>query len=73
MCIAVPVVIESIESPWAVASSRGVKLRVNIELVPDVKIGDYVLVHAGFAIEKMDESSAVEGLKIWEELRELMG
>lgn len=71
MCIAIPMKIDSIESPWALVNAGGLKRRINIELTQDVKIGDYVLVHAGYAIQKLEKSQAEEDLKLWKEIAEL--
>ncbi len=46
----------------------GVKREVRLDLLPDVKVGDYVLIHTGFAIEKVDEETAREILSAWDEL-----
>lgn len=71
MCIAIPMKIDSIESPWALVNAGGLKRRINIELTQDAKIGDYVLVHAGYAIQKLEKSQAEEDLKLWKEIAEL--
>jgi hydrogenase expression/formation protein HypC len=52
MCLAIPGKIVEIDGEKAIADFHGVKKEINITLVP-VKIGDYVMVHAGFAIEKI--------------------
>ena len=49
----------------------GIRREVRLDLLPDVKIGEYVLVHTGFAIEKVDEERAREILSAWEELWKL--
>ncbi|HOM95788.1 MAG: HypC/HybG/HupF family hydrogenase formation chaperone [Candidatus Methanofastidiosa archaeon] len=67
MCLAVPGKIEKIKDNVGVVDFNGVKREVRLDLV-DVKIGDYVIVHTGFAIEKMDEKDALESLDIWKEL-----
>jgi len=46
----------------------GVKREVRLDVLPDVKVGDYVLIHTGFAIEKVDEETAREILSAWDEL-----
>lgn len=53
MCLAIPGKIKKINGQLATVDFRGVEKEVNIALV-DVKVGDHVMVHAGFAIEKMD-------------------
>jgi len=70
MCLAVPMKITKIEGNRAVAEARGVETVVNISLMPDVKMGDKVIVHAGFIIEKLDEEAALEIEKIWDEYLE---
>ena len=67
MCLAVPGQVEKIKGDVGIVNFNGVKREVRLDLV-DVKIGDYVIVHTGFAIEKMDEKDALESLDIWKEL-----
>lgn len=67
MCLAVPMTIIRIEGDTAVAEAMGVETKVNIMLSPDIKIGDKVLIHAGFIIEKLDAQSAKEIEETWEE------
>ncbi len=67
MCLAIPGKIVSIEGNKAEVDFGGVVRKVNISLV-ETKPGDWVVVHAGFAIETMDEKEAQETLKLWEEL-----
>ncbi len=69
MCLAIPGRVESIEDSKAVVDYGGIKRKVDISLV-DVKEGDYVIVHAGFAIQVLDEKEAEETLKIFEEIME---
>jgi hydrogenase expression/formation protein HypC len=49
-------------------SFGGIQKRVCLDWVPDVKVGEYVIVHVGFAISKMDEKEAMETLKLFEEI-----
>ena len=58
MCIAIPGKVEKVEFPYAVVDFKGTKRKVRIDLLEDVKEGDYVLVHVGFAIQKVDKSEA---------------
>ncbi|NPV50645.1 MAG: HypC/HybG/HupF family hydrogenase formation chaperone [Candidatus Methanofastidiosum sp.] len=67
MCLAVPGKVLEIKNTVGIVDFNGVKREVRLDLV-DVKIGDYVIVHTGFAIEKMDEKDALESLNIWKEL-----
>lgn len=68
MCIAVPAKIEDILEGDAIVNYNGVKVKVNIMFIENPKIGDYVLVHAGCAIQKIDENYAKETLDIFKEL-----
>ncbi|MEM3374534.1 MAG: HypC/HybG/HupF family hydrogenase formation chaperone, partial [Candidatus Woesearchaeota archaeon] len=68
MCYAIPAKILEIKGDEAKVDYGGVFKKINISLMPDVKINDYVLVHAGFAIEKVSELSAKETLKILEQI-----
>jgi hydrogenase expression/formation protein HypC len=67
MCLAIPGKVVSIEGNIAVIDFGGVQRETNISLV-EVKPGDYVIVHAGFAIQTVDELDAMETIKLWEEL-----
>ncbi len=67
MCLAVPGKVVEIKEKIGVVDFSGIKREVRLDLV-DVKIGDYVIVHTGFAIEKMDEKDALESLEIWKEI-----
>ena len=58
MCLAVPMQVKTIENGMAVCEIDGVKREASLMMVDDIKIGDYVLIHAGFAIEKIDEDEA---------------
>ncbi len=74
MCLAIPGKVEEIDttaSPMmGKVSFGGVKKEVCLEFVPDVKIGEYVIVHVGFAINTMDESEALGTLKLFEQMGE---
>ena len=70
MCLAVPVKVSKIEGQNAFVELGGLSRQANITLVPDVKVGDYVLLHAGFAIERLDEEEAEETLRIFAEMAE---
>ncbi|HAT74068.1 MAG: HypC hydrogenase expression/formation protein [Candidatus Moranbacteria bacterium GW2011_GWF2_36_839] len=59
MCLAIPGKIIKINSQLAIVEFRGVQKEINISIV-DVKVGDYVMVHAGFAIEKMENENVKE-------------
>lgn len=69
MCLAVPAKIIEVNGNIAKVDFGGNVLReVNIILVEEAKPGDYVLVHAGYAIQKVDEKEALETLRLWNEI-----
>lgn len=68
MCVAIPARIKSIEGCLADVEVGGVLRKISVQLTPEVKKDDYVLVHAGFAIHIIDEQEAQETLKVFEEL-----
>ena len=68
MCVAIPAQVKSIEGSLAVVEVGGVSRQVSLQLTPEAQKGDYVLVHAGFAIHIIDEEEARETLKMFEEL-----
>jgi len=67
MCLAIPSKIVAIDKNIAILDVEGVRRDASLLLLEDVRIGDYVIVHAGFAIQKIDEIAAVETLKILRE------
>jgi hydrogenase expression/formation protein HypC len=71
MCLAVPVRIVSIDGKEAETEIAGVRRRVSIALTPEAKIGDYILLHTGYAIGVVDEAEAEETLKLLEEIASL--
>lgn len=62
-----------INGPMAIAQSKGVKTEVSIAMMPDIKINEKVLVHAGFAIEKLNEEEAKEIEATWDEYNKAYG
>ncbi|MDD5448092.1 MAG: HypC/HybG/HupF family hydrogenase formation chaperone [Actinomycetota bacterium] len=72
MCLAIPAeVVEVIEGEIAVVDFGDAKKRVSLALVDGVEKGDFVLVHAGFAIEKVDAEEALKTRQLFEELERL--
>ena len=68
MCLAIPAHVMSVSGDKAkVDFGQNVLREVNVSLV-DAKVGDYVLVHAGYAIQKLDEKDALETLSLWKEI-----
>jgi hydrogenase expression/formation protein HypC len=68
MCLAVPGEIVEIKGHEALVDYGGVRRKVDISLLEDVKVGDFVLVHVGFAIQKLSVEEAKESLRIWKML-----
>ena len=68
MCLAIPVKVIKIKENLAQVDMSGVKREVDVRFLEDIKVGDYVLVHAGFAIEKIDEEEAAETLKLLKDI-----
>ena len=71
MCVGVPMQIVEINYPAGVAEAKGVKRAIGLQLMPEdsLQIGDHVIVHVGFAIEKVDRERADE---IWQTLEEVL-
>ncbi|RKY00220.1 MAG: HypC/HybG/HupF family hydrogenase formation chaperone [Spirochaetes bacterium] len=68
MCLSVAGRVVSIDGMKGIAALGGIKREAGMHLVPEVKIGDYVLLHAGFAIQIIDEKEAIETMKLLEEM-----
>jgi hydrogenase expression/formation protein HypC len=68
MCLAIPMRIVRIEGVTAVAETEGVSRKVRLDLLPEVSLGDYVLIHAGLAIAKVDAAYAEETLSLLRKL-----
>ncbi len=68
MCLAVPARIVDRKDLMATVEVSGVTREVSLMLLPDARVGDYVLVHAGFAIQTVDEEEARRTLELLEEL-----
>ena len=68
MCLAVPLQLVEIHGKEAVGEALGLRRRVRVDFIPDPKVGDHVIVHAGFAIERLSEDQAREDLEAWEEV-----
>jgi hydrogenase expression/formation protein HypC len=68
MCLAVPARVKSISGKTAEVEIGGTIYRANILLTPQVKVGDYVLLHTGYAIGVIDEDEAEQSLKMFREI-----
>ena len=67
MCLAIPSRITKIQNNLATIDVEGVQREASLLLLEDARVGDYVIVHAGFAIQKLDESAARETLDLLRE------
>ncbi|RLE80592.1 MAG: HypC/HybG/HupF family hydrogenase formation chaperone [Thermoprotei archaeon] len=72
MCLGVPAKVIEVRGKTAVVDYGGVRREVDILLVPDLRPGDYVIVHAGAAIARIDEKEALETLRLWAEVLEAL-
>ncbi len=71
MCLALPGKIIEIKGKTGIVEMLGVSREVSLELIKDYKLGDYVLVHAGCAISKVDEEEAIKTMELFNELKEM--
>jgi hydrogenase expression/formation protein HypC len=71
MCLAIPSKIVAIDKSEAVIDVAGVRRKTSLVLLEEAAVGDYVIVHAGYAIHKIDEAAAAESLKILRDLSSL--
>lgn len=71
MCLSVPAQVMKIEGDTAEVSVGGTLLSANLSLVDDVLVGDYILLHTGFALQKIDAEEAAETLRTFNEFKEL--
>lgn len=67
MCLAIPMKIMEIDGASAVVDAGGVSRKARVDLLPDLRVGDYVLMHAGLAIAKVDADEAEETLAVFRE------
>ncbi len=74
MCLSIPSKVTKIdENNMATVEAFGVKREVTLDLIEeDVNVGDYILIHVGYAMSKIDEKSALESLKVYEQMLEVM-
>lgn len=72
MCLAYPMKVIEVNKNRATVDADGIKREVNIEFLKKTKVGDYVMVHAGFAIEKFDEKRAKETIEYFKEYKDAL-
>ena len=68
MCLALPMRIIAVDGTLATIATAGLEQRTSLMLVPEAQVGDYVLVHAGFAISVLEEAEANETLELIREI-----
>ena len=67
MCVAIPIKLAEKNDSTGIVEMEGLRQEVSLQLLEDVQVGDYVIVHAGFAIGRFDESEAMETLDLMKE------
>lgn len=72
MCLAIPAKLIKINDQMGTIDMEGAQREASLLLLEDARVGDYVIVHAGFAIHKIDEAEAMESLKILREMVSFM-
>jgi hydrogenase expression/formation protein HypC len=72
MCLAIPVrVVELVSGETAVVEADGVRKEISLALVEDVAVGDYVILHVGYALQKLDEAEALRTLDLFARIGDL--
>ncbi len=72
MCLAIPLRLVEINGAEAVAEANGMRRTIRIDLIRKPKVGDYVIAHAGFAIERMSQEQAEENLRAIQEVADAL-
>lgn len=73
MCLAVPLRLTEINGSRAIGEAMGMSREIRVDFIREPKIGDYVIVHAGFAIERLPEGQAMDDLEAWAEVEDALG
>lgn len=73
MCLSLPARVLTVDGDMAEVSVGGAVFRAGVQMVEGVRPGDYVLLHAGFAIEKLNEEEALETLRLLDEMNDIAG
>jgi len=71
MCLAVPALVQSIDGDWAEVDFGGTSKKVCVTLLPELKVGEYVIVHTGYAIERLKPDEAKKTLALFEEMAQM--
>ena len=72
MCLAIPLQLIEINGNSAVGEAMGMRRDIRVDFIENPQIGDFVIVHAGFAIERLGEEQALEDLEAWKEVRDAL-
>ena len=73
MCLAIPLQLVEINGNTAVGEAMGMRREIRVDFIENPQVGDYVIVHAGFAIERLPKQQALDDLEAWEEVRDALG
>ena len=73
MCLAIPLKLVEINGKTAVGEAMGMRREIRVDFIDRPQIGDYVIVHAGFAIERLPKQQALDDLEAWEDVRNALG
>lgn len=73
MCLAIPLKLVEIDGKRAVGEVMGMRRELRVDFIDKPKLGEYVIVHAGFAIERLGEQQALEDLESWGEVADALG
>lgn len=72
MCLAVPLKLTEVDGKDAIGEVEGIRRKIRVDFLPNPQPGDYVIAHAGFAIEKLNEQQALENLKALREVADAL-
>ena len=73
MCLAIPLKLVEIDGNRAVGEAMGMRRELRVDFIDAPKLGEYVIVHAGFAIERLGEQQALDDLESWWEVADALG
>ena len=68
MCLAVPLKLTAIDGNKAIGEAMGMTREIRVDFIREPKLGEYVIVHAGFAIERLPEQQALDDIEAWEDV-----
>lgn len=73
MCLAIPLKLVEIDGKRAVGEAMGMRRELRVDFIDKPRLGEYVIVHTGFAIERLGEQQALEDLESWGEVADALG